>query len=89
MDNRMEKHSVKRAPNTGFSKAREESLDSSPVSDELPRAVLRQNSYVLLDGEWDFEYDEGNRGLTENWFLSHRYGQTVNWPGVSRSILVR
>ena len=71
----------RRYPNTGFTKAREETFDRSEVAEELPRAVLRPNSFILLDGEWDFEYDEQNKGLNENWFISHKYIDKANWPG--------
>ncbi len=53
------------------------SRDSNP----LPRAVIRPNFFVLLDGEWNFELDTDNQGLTENWHLTHAYHHTAHWPG--------
>lgn len=47
----------------------------------LPRAVLRPNSYWLLDGEWRFALDVEDRGLRERWYLGHAYGRTAQWPG--------
>lgn len=47
----------------------------------LPRAVLRPNSYWLLDGEWQFTLDPEDRGLRERWYLGHRYERTAQWPG--------
>ena len=47
----------------------------------LPRAVLRPNSFWLLDGEWRFALDLEDRGLRERWYLGHRYESTAQWPG--------
>jgi beta-galactosidase/beta-glucuronidase len=77
----MESPNLKWHPNYGFSKAREESFTNEEIPDTLPRAVQRPNSYLLLDGEWNFEYDIANKGLNETWFLSHEYTHTVTWPG--------
>jgi beta-galactosidase/beta-glucuronidase len=63
-----------------------ESQPHSPVStpapiNELPRAVLRPNTYLLLDGEWRFAEDIDKVGLTEKWQNSHKYAYTAQWPG--------
>ncbi len=47
----------------------------------LPRSVVRRNVYELLDGEWKFEIDLEDRGLSETWFLGHEYSATAVWPG--------
>jgi hypothetical protein len=47
----------------------------------LPRAVLRPNSYWLLDGEWRFTLDPEDKGLRERWYLGHAYERTAQWPG--------
>jgi beta-galactosidase/beta-glucuronidase len=47
----------------------------------LPRAVLRPNSYWLLDGEWRFALDPEDRGVRERWYLGHTYESTAQWPG--------
>ncbi|GAB3928551.1 glycoside hydrolase family 2 protein [Larkinella terrae] len=65
-------------PNTGFSASRSESAE--PVN-QLPRAVLRPNDYVLLDGEWRFSLDPDDRGMEERWFLGHSFEGTAHWPG--------
>ncbi len=45
-------------PNYGLSKSKEEiSIEEVEVVNTLPRAVLRHNSYMLLDGEWKFAID--------------------------------
>ncbi|MBE9463904.1 glycoside hydrolase family 2 protein [Dyadobacter subterraneus] len=65
--------------NYGLSKSREEGFDDN--ADALPRAVIRPNDYMLLDGEWKFSHDILDKGLSENWFVSHHYDQTAHWPG--------
>jgi hypothetical protein len=47
----------------------------------LPRAVLRPNSYFLLDGEWQFELDLKDCGLRESWYVHHDYPRKATWPG--------
>lgn len=74
-------------PNYGFSKSQEDGVrDTNALTDEginepLPRAVLRHNSFTLLDGEWRFDIDTDDRGLTDGWHLGHNYGHTAHWPG--------
>jgi beta-galactosidase/beta-glucuronidase len=65
-------------PNTGLSASRPETADSV---NQLPRAVLRPNDYLLLDGEWQFSLDPSDRGLLERWFLGHSFEETAYWPG--------
>jgi hypothetical protein len=67
-------------PNYGISNTRDESNDSS-IREDLPRAVLRSNTHMLLDGEWRFAVDQEDRGLSEGWYLGHEYEGTANWPG--------
>ena len=65
------------------------SLSASPpaeffteeLANPLPRAVLRMNSFVLLDGKWRFEHDPADVGLREDWALGHAYEHTAQWPG--------
>ncbi|MCY7350321.1 MAG: glycoside hydrolase family 2 [Cytophagaceae bacterium] len=47
----------------------------------LPRAVLRANTPVLLDGEWQFGLDPDDKGLGDGWHLGHAYQYTAQWPG--------
>jgi len=69
-------------PNYSLTKSREAILfDDDTYLNPIPRAVIRPNSSILLDGEWKFALDRDNRGLSENWFVSHNYTQTANWPG--------
>lgn len=47
----------------------------------LPRSVVRPNEYELLNGEWRFALDLEDRGLSEQWYLTHEYVHTAVWPG--------
>lgn len=68
-------------PNTSFSASRpDHTLAAEPVN-ELPRAVLRPNTYLLLDGEWRFTLDADDKGLAERWYVSYSFEETAQWPG--------
>ena len=73
--------SQKSHPNYGLSKSREEVTNIDSNAGVLPRAVIRPNEYVLLDGEWKFSHDLSDKGLSEKWFVNHEYEQTAHWPG--------
>ena len=68
------------SPNYGFSNSKEE-LATLDYVNPLPRAVIRPNSFTLLDGEWKFSIDRDDRGLQEGWHLNHQYNETAHWPG--------
>jgi hypothetical protein len=63
---------------TSISKAE---VDDDTVINPLPRAVLRHNSNVLLDGVWQFELDLEDRGLQEKWYEKYSFKHTAHWPG--------
>jgi beta-galactosidase/beta-glucuronidase len=67
-------------PNYGFSDSKEE-IAAADYINPLPRAVIRPNSFTLLDGEWKFSLDNEDRGLQENWQINHDYNDTAHWPG--------
>ena len=68
-------------PNYGLSKSKEENFYDDHFISPLPRAVLRSNSVILLDGQWHFSLDIEDRGLREGWFLGHDHKDTASWPG--------
>lgn len=72
----MEQH-----PNYGLTRSTEEGLIEEEFINPLPRAVLRSNSFMLLDGEWRFALDPQDRGLADRWHLGHTYTDTAQWPG--------
>lgn len=68
-------------PNYGLSKALQESEIQEEFINPLPRAVLRPNTYMVLNGEWRFSLDANDIGLQESWHLGHHYPDKANWPG--------
>lgn len=74
---------MRKHTNYGSSKSREAplALEKETFQDDLPRAVIRPNEYLLLDGEWKFAVDPNDRGVAENWFVQHTFAQTAHWPG--------
>lgn len=68
-------------PNYGLTKTREDILESTEALNLLPRAVLRTNAYVLLNGEWKFSLDMEDKGLQEEWYRDHTYPNLAQWPG--------
>lgn len=69
-------------PNYSLTTSTTESVPSAePITNPLPRAVLRLNNYLLLDGEWRFALDTEDEGLAQQWALGHSYTQTAQWPG--------
>jgi beta-galactosidase/beta-glucuronidase len=68
-------------PNYGLTRSQEEGVADEEFVNPLPRAVLRTNSVILLDGEWRFELDVNDRGILDSWHLGHNYTDTAQWPG--------
>lgn len=69
-------------PNYSLTKSREAIFsDDDEYINPIPRAVMRPNSAILLDGEWKFALDTENVGLLENWYVAHDYKITAHWPG--------
>jgi hypothetical protein len=75
-------HKTTLHPNYSLTKSREERF---PVEDDyinpIPRAVIRPNSAILLDGEWNFAHDTDNLGLNQSWYVAHDYQSKAHWPG--------
>ncbi|WP_342646026.1 sugar-binding domain-containing protein [Mucilaginibacter sp. CSA2-8R] len=68
-------------PNYSLTKSREESFSDEDALNPLPRAVIRPNSFVLLDGTWKFALDPTDRGMSESWYVAHQYNDSAHWPG--------
>ncbi|UFH52742.1 glycoside hydrolase family 2 protein [Spirosoma sp. KNUC1025] len=68
-------------PNASFSASRPERDQEAEPANLLPRAVLRPNNYVLLDGDWSFSLDPDDRGLNDQWYVGHTFEGTAHWPG--------
>ncbi|TGE14517.1 glycoside hydrolase family 2 protein [Hymenobacter elongatus] len=67
--------------NYGLSASQEETRPIEEMRNPLPRAVLRLNNHVLLDGEWNFALDADDSGLRDGWHLGHNYEHKAQWPG--------
>jgi len=67
--------------NYGLTKSKEEGYDNEDRINPLPRAVIRPNSFLLLDGEWKFAIDPDDIGIKESWYEGHDYKQKAQWPG--------
>ncbi|QJD81146.1 glycoside hydrolase family 2 protein [Spirosoma rhododendri] len=67
--------------NTSLSSSRPDTGGYAEPINQLPRAVLRPNNYLLLDGDWQFSLDPDDRGLSEQWNNQHTFDGTVQWPG--------
>ena len=63
--------------NYGLTKTRKEGYTDESFINPLPRAVTRNNSFVLLDGEWNFSVDPEDKGMEEKWNLGHKYENTA------------
>lgn len=68
-------------PNYNTTKSTEERFAEDSFVNPLPRAVVRSNSPLLLDGEWKFSLDVSDEGLTNHWYLDHAYSNVAEWPG--------
>lgn len=75
-------------PNYSLTKCKNDTETDEGFINPLPRAVLRPNSFVLLDGNWNFEHDPKNKGIAESWYVSHKYSGTADWPGSVESHMV-
>ncbi|TGE24191.1 glycoside hydrolase family 2 [Hymenobacter aquaticus] len=67
--------------NYGLSASQEETKPIEELPNPLPRAVLRLNNHVLLDGEWKFALDPDDSGLRDGWHLGYHYEHSAQWPG--------
>lgn len=67
--------------NYGLSISEEEKQPIEETPNPLPRAVLRLNNAMLLDGEWRFSLDANDVGLRECWYLGRDYEHVAKWPG--------
>ncbi len=76
-------------PNYGLSKSKEEKFSDENFINPIPRAVIRPNTSILLDGEWRFAVDKNDEGLTDNWQIHHDYIETAHWPGTIEEHLAK
>ena len=68
-------------PNYSSTTTEEEKSNSNEIANPVPRAVVRSHVPLLLDGQWSFQLDTNDKGLTDAWYLGHEYGNVAEWPG--------
>lgn len=47
---------------------------------EYPRPQMVREAWVNLNGEWEFEFDDEDKGKNEEWFLHHSYSKKIQVP---------
>lgn len=57
------------------------------IESSYPRPQLRRENYELLDGEWDFLFDDEDKGLKEGYYRGFEKSQTINVPFVYSTAL--
>ena len=72
---------IDRHPNYSTAKSKEERLAEDHFINPLPRAVVRHNTQLLLDGTWKFAVDTKSEGIQHEWYLGHDYTAIAEWPG--------
>lgn len=47
---------------------------------EYPRPQLVREDWLNLNGEWDFSFDDSNKGMKEKWYVNKDFDQKINVP---------
>ena len=48
---------------------------------EFPQPQFQREQWLTLNGQWEFEFDDGNIGLDQNWpAQSKKFGRTILVP---------
>lgn len=54
---------------------------------EYPRPQFERSSWLNLNGEWNFDFDDQNSGLQERWFVQHDFSRRIIVPFAFQSRL--
>ena len=54
---------------------------------EYPRPQFERTQWLNLNGTWQFDFDDANKGLAERWFDQHAFSQSIEVPFVFQSKL--
>jgi beta-galactosidase/beta-glucuronidase len=57
------------------------------IRNEYPRPQFERSSWLNLNGEWEFEYDDAQIGDKEKWYLQHDFQQRIQVPFCYQSAL--
>ncbi len=47
---------------------------------EYPQPQFQRELWLSLNGNWEFEFDDSNRGMDENWGGAHKFSRTIMVP---------
>ena len=47
---------------------------------EYPRPDFARADWQTLNGRWEFEFDDGDRGLAERWYADKRFSRAIQVP---------
>ena len=50
------------------------------MRNEYPRPDKVRKSFISLDEEWNFDFDDENVGHQQQWFSSHKFSKKINVP---------
>lgn len=53
-----------------------------------PRPQLKRESFFLLNGQWDFAFDDENIGVLEGWSHTVRGDRKINVPSHMKRVKV-
>lgn len=54
---------------------------------KYPRPQFKRSDYVLLNGTWDFQFDDNRVGLKEKWYINKKFNKKIEVPYVFESKL--
>jgi beta-galactosidase/beta-glucuronidase len=55
-------------------------LEAAVPRAEYPQPQFERERWMTLNGPWEFDFDDANRGTSENWTAGHKYGRTIVVP---------
>lgn len=53
---------------------------ASSIDLNYPRPDFRRDVWVSLDGKWSFAFDDKDAGLSEKWYIGHKFDRKINIP---------
>ena len=55
-------------------------MDKGIPKPEYPRPQMVREEWMNLNGEWELEFDDEDKGKEEEWFLNHSYSRRIQVP---------
>lgn len=62
-------------------------LETNIPRSEYPRPQLERESWLNLNGMWEFAFDDGDVGMKEKWYMGHSYESKIRVPYTFQSEL--